>query len=759
MLRKIPGTFILIFSSIIIAALSRTLWISAEQTGLLQIYGYGLPAFSEGHWWTIITGLFIPPKPWMLIIIIVTLFVGCGLLEYFYGTIKMLIVVFATHILAVLLTTLTLIIFKSFDINWAIQLAKINDVGISNAAFGAMGAASAALPYVWRGRFRFIIILYCVTMILYSGVIWDISHLFGFLVGMALGPWVAGRPYSTNEYPILKTQPRILVAGLVGLGAYSALVTRIFPGNGGILNFDNTTLEHSSLLVLTLTTIFMSIFIYGLSRGKKAAWIFILILSFLSFVSVMLIGSGASKWFDLLYYSLLIFLLIYFRNYFKVKSDKFTRNKLLIWALVGAIGVMLIHSFVVYIFRSSLVPSPNIGQIFMESLLQSVGLTTNQFRSNIPLINNFIDSIYIFWVIYLLVLLSAIMLSTLRLREEHNLEVFDKLQKYSKANSIGWMARWEGISYWVSKSSKAAFAFRLINNVAIVFSDPVGTNQAINASIEDFHKYCKQQGWIIAYFSVSKPMSEKLNKRGFSGIVIGEDTIIELEDLEFTGKDWQSVRSALNKANKQGIQMQSSTLNSLSPDIKKQLYDIAKSWVQDKSLPEMGFTLGTLKQAEDPEILMNIAVDENGIVHGMTSWMPVYENGQIVGRTLDIMQRSLREGTVHGIMEFLIASSAIKFKQDGLRYISLSAAPLSNSSTNKTMLDNLLEHFSDVMEPLYGFKSLHRFKEKFKPIHEQLYLCYDEPTALPQITLAISRAYMNDQSYLSILTNMAKKGR
>ena len=693
----------------------------------------------------------------MMIVIVLGLIVGCGLIEYFYGTLKMLAVILFTHILSILITALILVIFREFSIDWAIQLARVRDVGISNAAFGAMGAASAALPIMWRSRFRLIVLIYCVTLLLYSGVIWDISHLVGFLVGIALGPWVANRPYEKTEFPILYTPPKRLIDGLVAIGVYSSLVTKIFPGNGGLLNFDSTNQYSAGMLITVLSTTIMTIFILGLLKGKKLAWLAVLILSSLSFVGAWFIESNGVKWFDIIYNGLLVFLLIKYRNNFKVKSDSVTKKKLIYYAVFGALGVILIHSLLIFAFRFALFPKPNFLQVLNESLMQTIGLSTNAFIATNSAVKFLLNSIEIFWAVYLLVLLIAIILSTVRIRNSQGFEVYDKLYRQSRANSIGWMARWEGVIYWVSDSQKAAFPYRLINNVAIVFSDPVGSQQAIVSSIDKFNDFCKNNGWTVCYFSVSKKMAHILENKAFYSVTIGEDTIIPLNDLEFAGKKWQSVRSAINRANKFGVRMQTINLKDAPEDISKQLYEIADSWVADKSLPEMGFTLGTLKEAEDAEVIMNIAIDESQVVHGMTSWLPVYEKGKIVGRTLDIMQRSLKRETMSGVIEFLIAQSALEFKQNNLKYASLSAAPLSNSSNNKSSIDKMLEFVADKMEPLYGFKSLHNFKEKFNPNHEPMYLTYDDPAKLPEITLAISRAYMNDQSYISIIKNMLIK--
>ena len=46
------------------------------------------------------------------------------------------------------------------------------------------------------------------------------------------------------------------------------------------------------------------------------------------------------------------------------------------------------------------------------------------------------------------------------------------------------------------------------------------------------------------------------------------------------------------------------------------------------------------------------------------------------------------------------------------------------------------------MDPAYGFHSLFNFKRKFQPAEAPVYVCYPDPAALPQIGLAVVRAYV-----------------
>ena len=59
-------------------------------------------------------------------------------------------------------------------------------------------------------------------------------------------------------------------------------------------------------------------------------------------------------------------------------------------------------------------------------------------------------------------------------------------------------------------------------------------------------------------------------------------------------------------------------------------------------------------------------------------------------------------------------------------------------------VDRLLDLLGTVMEPHYGFRSLHAFKTKFSPRYEPLYLAYRDEGDLPRIGIAVTRAYLPD---------------
>jgi phosphatidylglycerol lysyltransferase len=139
----------------------------------------------------------------------------------------------------------------------------------------------------------------------------------------------------------------------------------------------------------------------------------------------------------------------------------------------------------------------------------------------------------------------------------------------------------------------------------------------------------------------------------------------------------------------------------------------------------------------------HVAVDADGEVQGVTTWLPIHRDGRVIGWTLDLMRR--RPDGFRPVMEFLIAESALLFQQQGFEVMSLSVAPLARRTKQagrRSGLDRTLDLMSSMLEPTYGFKSLLAFKAKFHPQFRPVYLMYSSPADLLGISMAIGRAYL-----------------
>jgi phosphatidylglycerol lysyltransferase len=308
--------------------------------------------------------------------------------------------------------------------------------------------------------------------------------------------------------------------------------------------------------------------------------------------------------------------------------------------------------------------------------------------------------------------------------------------------TLSWMTTWDGNDY-ARTAAGGIVAYQRRAGVALALADPLGPAASRAASVAEFIASAEHAGLVPCFFSASDATRAAV-PAGWRSLVVADDTIVDLPGLEFTGKRWNAVRTSMNRAGREEMTFRMTRLSDEPWGVKQQLRAISEMWVGDKGLPEMGFTLGTLEQAEDPEVRLALAVSPAGDVDGFLSWLPVYGgDGAVRGWTLDLMRR--RDGGFGPVMEFLIGSSARHFSDEGAEVMSLSGAPLAHEyPPDAGAIAALSERLAGMLEPVYGFQSLHRFKSKFHPRYETMYLLFRDESDLTRIGAALTRAFLPD---------------
>ncbi|MCZ4552730.1 hypothetical protein BH683_021790 [Williamsia sp. 1138] len=322
-------------------------------------------------------------------------------------------------------------------------------------------------------------------------------------------------------------------------------------------------------------------------------------------------------------------------------------------------------------------------------------------------------------------------------------QVRSLLKKYG-GSTMSWMITWENNQYAFTKDGEGVIGYQRPAGTVLALADPVCAPEKLEETIREFTDMAENSARIPCWFSVSEATASIARDMGWRTLQIAEDTIIDLPTLAFKGKPWQDIRSALNRAKKEGITFKLTTLKDEPFAVVAQVRAISEEWVGDKGLPEMGFTLGSVEEALDPEVRVALAIDDTGSVHGVLSWLPVFGGGDTMrGWTLDVMRR--RDDGFRPCIEFLIASSALAFKAEGAEILSLSGAPLARAEDDTSevvAMDRMLDMMGAAMEPFYGFRSLHAFKMKFQPRYEPVYMCFRDEGDLPRIGVALTRAYL-----------------
>ena len=657
-IRRMPATLTFIGVILIVGVVWGGLWSPFEENDLFDAVAYGLPAFAEGRWWTVVTGTFFVNQPWVYIFTISS-FAGMAYLEYRRGSRVALLYYAIGQAFAVLATALVLWLAAMAPWEWAQTQAAALDVGASGGTMACIAAAVGLFVSPWRVRAWLLLIALSFLALLFWGQIADVEHLLAVLLVLFVDRSLTVQRSSVRE------QRFLAFFGMVVIGAVQVVVLLV-PTDG---MFGPTEPASGGYVDAAIDVVIIVLVANGMRRGRRWAWVVSIVLASLNVLT------GA-----------LVLTVIIVASEAQLEAVIDAETEL---AMTSAVMWLLMLVYILWVRRA-----------FAVRRRTGLGTATQ------PTVAEVKDVI-----------------------------------RTDGGGTLSWMTTWSDMSYAAIAGGVVGFQNR--RGVAIALGDPLGPEAGRPDVVRGFIDAAERAALTPCFFSAGEATRAAI-PAGWRSLVVADDTIVDLPGLEFKGKAWNSVRSSLNRAGREEMTFRMSRYGDEPWGVQQQIRAISEMWVGDKGLPEMGFTLGTLTEARDPEVRLALALSPKGDVDGFLSWLPVYgPDGVVRGWTLDLMRR--REGGFGPVMEFLIGSSAKHFAEEGAQILSLSGAPLAHENpADAGLIADLTDRLAETLEPVYGFRSLHRFKQKFNPRYETMYLLYRDEGDLPAIAAGLTKAFLPD---------------
>lgn len=603
---------------------------------------------------------------------------------------------------------------------------------------GALMADSAYESVLWRRRI--ILIGYTVigTLLLFSGNPGDYCTLGAAIVGQLTGLLMHGpiknriQWANTSDYEVrrlfafaqlvLAVGPLLALTSTSHLGPLTTfgLFTSSIWGDSSLLASCSVNSSLTSCLRLVATRQHLAIaglwlhmllpiaalalVAWGLYHGRRlAAW-----------VSIVL--NGAAVVFALLYYVVfpltitpisasmadkynfmpafittalpplvLIVLMVRELPHFSVSTGSWrVRN-----GIIAMVGMLLLTSFVYIGFAvaapQDFRPRPTFKLLIMDMLRRLLPTGFGGRKSTSLIVPQTLMATLVSEGLTVIFWLTVLIVFVLWFRDNVTPDERDRVKAEALVTlggeSMSFMTTWEGNHYWFSPSGRSAIAYRVLHGIALTVTGPFGDPNEYIDDLREFSSFCDAKGWSPSFYAVHDDQREELESMGWSSIQVGTEMVLDPNRWQTRGKKWQDIRTAINKAKRDGITDVLTTYDQAGFNIDQQIVDISEQWSQLKALPEMKFTLGGIEELRDDRVALLYAVDADGKVLGVTSWLPTYRDGRVIGWTLDFMRH--RTDSPNGIMEFLIARMAERLRDQGLEnpanaieFMSLSAAPL-----------------------------------------------------------------------------------
>ncbi|WP_295701893.1 DUF2156 domain-containing protein [Lapillicoccus sp.] len=739
----------------------------------------------------------------------------CGLIaERLLGSLRYALVLVSIQVVALLVATLHAALIASVFPRWSHALTETPFGGPGSAALGALLVSSAGMSTLWRRRVRAAAVAFVVTAVLYDGDAGGVVTFWAALIGLAAGAVMLPEPAERSPVPKVG-EARMLVAIVVACSALGPVVAALSAAAGPLTSLGSLldlaspsasevgqvclhasaaacTFAHveqhqglGGVLKACVPSFVLLAIATGLARGRRAAWLASLVAtgvmaaaSAAVFVILPLLASRGrvgglgvppgvgmpERVGQLLTQHALptlaplfvLGLLVVSRRLFVIRAPAVQYQRLAKRCALILVGASAAYVGIGLLFGDDWSPSASAAALARDLVMRLLPL--DLFGADQPtLLPVGTDAVFLFywigpltWAAVLLLVAHALRVDVDPGRAEH--ERLRALLTASGGGPLSWMATWAGIHHWFSSAGTAAVGYRLERGVALTVGDPIGGAATHHEVLREFAAHCDRMGWTPCFYSAGAEFAALAREDGWKTLQVAEETRLPLGAIAFSGRQFQDIRTAMNHAGREGLTIEWTHLASTPERLAAQVRWICHDWLTAQALPELGFTLGGLAQMLDPAVRCELVVDAEGTVHAVASWLPIHQDGEVVGWTLDVMRR--RSTGFRGSIELLIGQAVLDFQCEGYAVMSLSGAPLARVERPDAAsaaqdgfappLDRLLDIIGRTLEPVYGFQSLLRFKAKFQPEFRPMYIVYPDPTNLPNIGQAVARAYLPD---------------
>ena len=594
---------------------------------------------------------------------------------------------------------------------------------------------------------------------LLAGVLWAVpTGLLGFYFGSAAERFLSGvkryevwvvlalllmsvvvllvRHFRHAEWveDLKLTDLHKLAPYLIGFMGLINLSSAIWPRHGGSMRALESWLplevsQHSRPLMLFAGVALLQV-TRSLTRRKELGW-YVATIALL--VSLLL---HITRGFDLhhsLVAALLLTYLFYFRRRFYARSDPALMRLALLMAPVleltvlayGTIGLSHLHER----FTWNLGASP-LSEAFRCGVLT---LTPNAVPST-PHAAHFLGSLQITgWIarLYLLILLLRPVI--LRSRLEASPEAIDRIFRTHSQKSLSAFAIQSDKHHLLLVHNRALVGYATRGAIALSCGDPLAAEEDFLAAVREYLEFSRRNGWTPCIYEGAEDRLTAYHSLGLRSLKIAEEAILDLQTFNLAGGKRANLRAMVNKVLKCGMSVRAYD-RKIAPDpaLDEQLEAISQEWLAEKSLGEMGFTLGRFSLEGLQGIPVFLAMIGNN-VEAFCSWLP-YQSGRAV--VLDLMRK--RKEAVAGTMDVLLAHSLLQLQATGIAQASLANAPLANVSEPRGPLEKGVALLFEHMNAFYGYKNLFQFKKKFAPRWEGRYLVYPTGADLPGVAYALT---------------------
>ncbi len=305
------------------------------------------------------------------------------------------------------------------------------------------------------------------------------------------------------------------------------------------------------------------------------------------------------------------------------------------------------------------------------------------------------------------------------------------LDTAEEATPEAWLAMLGDKALLFSPSGNSFLTYRVRGRRWIVMGEPAGLKEERRELLWAFAGMADSYGGAAVFYSVSEAVLGDLATMGLAVRKVGETAVIEVADFSMEGKSKQNLRTAVNRAEREGGSFEVLPPGSVGP-IVDELRAVSDAWLKMHEGTEKAFSLGRF----DPAYL------------DLTPLAVVRSEGRIVAfanlltapdeAAVDLMRYA--PDAPHGVMDYLFTRCTQWAKDQGMARFDLGMAPLSGLEDRRMapVFARVGALVYDEGGALYGFQGLRSYKAKFAPDWRSRFIAAPASTPLPLALLDVA---------------------
>ena len=479
---------------------------------------------------------------------------------------------------------------------------------------------------------------------------------------------------------------------------------------------------------------------FALRRRKRQAWLITCLLLVASIISHLLTGLNVEEG---LASGALLLLLLWMRPLFTAASDRPSVQQGALTLLLAVVFTLAYGTVGFYLLDSHY----SVNFDWLQALGQTLAMFfTENDAGLIPITHHgrrFAESIHLIGALtlaYAMVMMLRPVLLEPGTTGAEKQAATRVVASHAKA-SLAALTLLPDKTLFFSASRRSMLAFGVFGRAAVVLGDPIGPADENPAMVASFRDHCLTNDWRPAFYQTLPDHLELYEALGFRSVKIGEEGIVDLTAFTLSGKAAGPLRTPINKLQKLGHRvefhqapLQESLLDELEP--------VSRQWLQRMKGAEKKFSLGWFDHDYLRGTEVALVRTPEGAVSAFANLLVGVRPDEVA---IDLMRccTTLEPGT----MDVLFTSLLQHYKQAGFRRFSLGLSALSGLGEHQESprLEKAMSKLADHLDRFYGFRGLHRYKAKFRPIWEPRYLVYPSLAALPDVVIALMRLDSGDR--------------